>query len=78
MKMNCPYCNKEMEEGYIAQDRYAITWRPIEAYNSVIKTIFSKNKIKLTSFSNNTEARVFYCKDCRKFIIDQDNIEIKE
>ncbi|MBE6730122.1 MAG: hypothetical protein E7564_00355 [Ruminococcaceae bacterium] len=78
MKMNCPWCGKETEEGFITQDRYAITWRPIEAYNSIITTIFSKNKIKLTSSMNNTEARVFYCRDCRKFIIDQDNIEINE
>ena len=78
MKMNCPYCNKEMKEGYIMQGRYAIKWRPIEEYSNIIKAVFSKDGIKLTSFMNNTEARTFYCSDCRKFIIDQDNIEINE
>lgn len=72
--MICPWCNKEMTKGTIMQDRFAIKWLPV----GVSREIFAFNPfakgIKLTSFSENWEAIVYYCPDCRKFVIDQDHL----
>lgn len=74
--MKCPYCEKEMIVGSILQDRYAIKWVAAEDDKWLLNfTPFVKG-IKLTSLKDDLEVKVFYCKDCRKFIIDQDDMRM--
>ena len=74
--MNCPYCNKEMEKGFINQSQvfYPIRWRPAPKEEPIL---FHSNKgsIKLTSVTKSGQVIVHYCATCHKFVIDQDEIE---
>ena len=71
--MKCPFCKEEMKTGTISQDRYALKWVPEESDKGLLNfTPFIKG-IKLTSMSNLT-VKVFHCENCRKFIIDEDNL----
>lgn len=74
--MRCPFCTKEMIVGSVTQDRYAIKWVPIERDRGLLNfTPFVKG-IKLTSMTENMTVKVFCCEQCRKFIIDQDDLRI--
>ena len=72
--MKCPFCNAEMLVGNISQDRYALKWVPSDKDRGLLNfTPFVKG-IKLTSMSDGITVKVFYCNQCRKFVIDQDNL----
>ena len=72
--MNCPYCKKDMIEGSISQDRYALKLVPDERDRGVLNYTALVKGIKLTSLLDDIRVKVFYCKQCRKFLIDQDNL----
>lgn len=73
--MNCPYCNKEMKKGYIEQSdfRFPLKWCPDDVNKVFLKS--NKGNIKLTSVFN-TALTVHYCGDCKRFIINQEEIDI--
>lgn len=72
--MKCPYCGNEMIVGSISQDRYALKWVAAEKDKWLLNfTPFVKG-IKLTSMAEGTDVKVFHCEECRKFIIDQDDL----
>lgn len=74
--MKCPYCEKEMMIGSIAQDRYSLKWVPAEMDRGFLNfTPFIKG-IRLTSMMDDMRVKVFYCEECRKFIIDQDDMRL--
>ena len=67
-KLNiCPYCEGEMELGSIHGDRYSLKWVSDERDKGPLLQWFSKG-IKL---GHSIES--YYCKDCRKIIIDEKN-----
>lgn len=72
--MKCPFCSKEMIEGSITQDRYALKWVALDKDRGLINFTPIVKGIKLTSALQNQSVKVFYCEQCRKFIIDQDNL----
>ena len=72
--MKCPYCGKEMNLGYIDQDRFPLKWVPEEYSTSVINSLPFVKGIKLTSLLTNSTVRTYYCKSCRKLVIDLDNL----
>lgn len=71
--MMCPYCNKEMEKGYIDQTdfRFPLEWYP--ANRKVIFSIFTSTKrnVRLT-YDGNVEA--YRCESCKKIIIDESTL----
>lgn len=72
--MLCPYCNTEMEKGVIGQhDLTPITWvseNPKEnSFLPIHKTI------KLTALLKGGEITTYHCENCKKFIIDENDIE---
>lgn len=69
----CPYCNKQMELGYIHGDRYALKWIPKDKDKGTLLQWFSKG-IKLTKPLTNSSIESFYCNNCDKIIIDTENI----
>lgn len=71
--MKCPYCDKEMIAGRIYEDRYALKWVAEENNRGLLNVLPFVEGIKLTL--NDISVKVHYCPDCRKFIIDQDEIE---
>lgn len=68
MNKRCPYCNQEMESGYI-QCRDGVTWtkklQPVAALSWLSSTAVHLSE---SAFNPNVEA--YICKECRKIIID--------
>lgn len=73
--MKCPYCIKEMQKGSImqAESFRPITWLPDDRDKS-IKAFFVKQGIQLTS-TINPFLTVYYCEECKKFLINQEDID---
>lgn len=61
----CPYCGDKMELGCIHADRYVLKWIPDEKDKGRLLQWFSKG-IKL-----GYSIESYYCKKCRKIIIDE-------
>jgi len=66
--MTCPYCNKEMEIGYIDQTdfRFPLEWYPANREIGFFKA--KKRNIRLT-YSGSVKA--YRCENCKKIIIDE-------
>jgi hypothetical protein len=68
--MKCPYCGKEMENGYIPASKFALMWIP--EGERVPTTIFNKTKtgVNLTKvpFWTMQKAESFYCDSCKVVI----------
>ena len=73
--MICPYCEKEMQEGFVNQERMAIRWVPNEE-RGFMDCLLDRNVIKLTSLSSGGRVIVYHCADCKKFIVDENDIEV--
>ena len=73
--MKCPYCIKEMQKGSImqAESFCPITWLPDDRDKSM-KALFVKQGIQLTS-TINPFLTVYYCEECKKFLINQEDID---
>ena len=74
--MVCPYCNNEMEKGYIEQTRVGF---PLYWYSGKTTPglIFNKwEHIKLTASLKSGHIITHHCKQCRKFVIDQNELEV--
>lgn len=68
--MKCPYCNKEMELGYI-QSRDGLNWSP----KKLLIPVFAPLKKGSVSLANDAAEysgciHAHKCGDCKKVIID--------
>lgn len=74
--MKCPYCSNEMEIGYIEQTDLLrpLEWTPQKHESGFF--VSRKNNIKLTASLKGGTVTTHYCTCCRKFIIDQNTLEI--
>jgi len=68
--MKCPYCNNEMELGYI-QCRDGVTWTPKKQLIAAL-SILGKGSLSLTNGAADNSRMVYAhrCKNCQKIIID--------
>ena len=68
--MNCPYCNKEMESGYI-QCRDGVTWTPKKQLVAAL-SFFGKGSISLENGAadNSSTVYAYKCGTCKKVVID--------
>ena len=66
--MKYPYCNKEMEKGYIDQTdfRFPLEWYP--ANREVGFFVSKKRNVRLTYGGN---VKAYRCDLCKKIIIDE-------
>ena len=73
--MKCPYCNKEMEKGYV--DRTSpflpLEWYPAKREGGIL--ISNKRNIKLATVKSGSLV-LHHCATCRKFVIDQDEVDV--
>ena len=76
--MKCPYCDKEMIIGSISQDRYALKWVPADRDKGILNFTPLVKGIKLTSMMDDLRVKVYYCEQCRKFVMDQDDLRLSE
>ena len=63
--MNCPYCNKEMEKGYI-QSRDGLGWNAKKRIVSALSGTFADQDLGKAVVA-------FRCKECKKMVIDFDS-----
>ena len=68
--MNCPYCNKEMELGYI-QCRDGVTWTPKKQLVAAL-SFLGKGSISLENGAadNSSTVYAYKCGTCKKVVID--------
>ena len=68
--MKCPYCEKEMELGYI-QCRDGLHWTSKKVFAAALSG-FGKDCISLENGAgrNNTVVYAYKCSECKKVIID--------
>ena len=68
--MKCPFCEKEMEKGYI-QCRDGVHWTPKKQLVAALAE-FGKDSVSLENGAgrNNTVVYAYKCGDCKKVIID--------
>lgn len=68
--MKCPYCDKEMELGYI-QCRDGITWTPKRQLVASL-SFLGRDSISLAKGAADNSSAVYAhkCNDCKKVIID--------
>lgn len=68
--MLCPYCNREMEKGYI-QSRDGLHWTPKRQIVSALSGL-GKGAVLIgnnNSFVPNTTAVAYHCEECKCVII---------
>ena len=71
--MKCPYCSRDMLLGRIPQDKYTMKWIPEEKFEGIKMLKPFKKGIRLNP--KLSYIKTYYCEDCKKFIIDQDENE---
>lgn len=76
--MICPYCENEMQRGYVDQTdaRFGLRWKPDVEYSGLLDMIFSDDDIKLTSITKSGRLMMYHCEGCKKFIVDENEIEV--
>ena len=68
--MNCPYCGKEMELGFV-QSRDGVTWADKKYLVKALSNLHP-GSISLSNGANDSGTAVYAynCSDCKKVIID--------
>ena len=70
--MNCPYCGKEMEKGFI-QCRDGVSWQKEERLVAALSGL-SKDSVILArshgSLFSGAAAIAYHCSGCKKIVID--------
>lgn len=68
--MKCPYCDKEMELGFI-QCRDGVTWTPKKQPVAAL-SILGKNSVSIMNGAAENSRTVYAhkCSSCKKVIID--------
>lgn len=77
--MNCPYCNKIMDEGYILSYKGDIRWTPKDKKpGATLRFNHPKDYevmlCKVASFTR-PKIKVFRCSHCKIEIIDENNLQ---
>ena len=71
--MNCPYCGKEMEKGYL-QARDGIAWNKKERRVAALSMMGSDLALaKASGIYSGAVAIAYNCKECKKIIVDYEN-----
>ena len=73
--MMCPYCEGEMEKGYLDQTdiRFPLEWYPAKRDAGFWTS--KKRNVKLTSMGTGGNVIAYRCEWCEKIIIDCSNSE---
>ncbi len=67
--MKCPYCNGEMDSGYLTTDALHIAWRKEKYESAVVKK--GNNGIQLAQkFQGACNLPAYCCKSCKKIIVE--------
>lgn len=67
--MECPYCKKELIEGYIYGDRYSLKWLPADK-KLFLGIAIGSEELPHVESSFRPKVRAFKCYECKKMIIE--------
>lgn len=69
--MKCPYCGKEMREGYFQSGAQPIQWIPKDSKPSIWKTGVAKGAVVMGegSLMKSYQAEAFCCSSCKIVIV---------
>lgn len=72
--MKCPYCEREMQKGYIPTDNIPAQWLPNEKRQSLFKLKYSKDCKKIVSENTafGMHAIAYYCGDCGIILLNEE------
>lgn len=82
--MNCPYCGKPMEAGWIPNAAYSVVWLP-ENVNQKFRLYLDTEKLEklngvvLRSLELRIQKRglpAFLCRECHKVVIDYEEGQV--
>jgi hypothetical protein len=64
--MKCPYCEKEMQSGYIPTDNTPAQWLPDGKRQSLLKIAYAKDCIRIVEENGilGHHAKADYCDKC--------------
>ena len=71
--MNCPYCSKEMDIGYIKSSHY-IHWGKERALGYYPEDLKFNKKQFLSGFFEGFFVKAYRCEACRKILIAEDEV----
>lgn len=72
--MKCPYCQCEMEQGYI-QSRDGLAWTKKEHF-VIAFAPYTSDSLQIGNRRDGKSAEAYLCKNCKKILIDyQENEE---
>lgn len=71
--MKCPYCEREMQKGYIPTDNIPVQWIPENARQNLLKIKYAKNCKKLISDHTafGFHAIADYCENCGIILLQE-------
>ena len=74
--MKCPYCDEEMEKGYIDQTdfRFPLEWYPAKRETGFFAS--KKRNVKLTAVMKGGSITAYRCDACKKIVIDESTLEV--
>ncbi len=69
--MECPYCKKEMREGFIPATQYRVRWIAGPPPREFLDTFADREQVWLSELPMLTykTAEAFYCPDCKTVIL---------
>ena len=73
--MNCPICNKEMEQGFLQSGPRAAWTKSIHKVSLLPKTgeiMLENNAVSQVVFA------AFICKPCKKIVVDYSDKDVQE
>ena len=71
--MNCPYCQAPMEKGWIDQGRFSLYWVADKRKSGSFLPIHEN--IRLSSLFAGGRITTYHCENCKKFVIDENDLE---
>lgn len=74
--MRCPYCQKEMQRGYIPNGSQPVQWIPDGERPSVLSFSVTEQGVSLVNQfkplkANGYKAEAHYCSDCKVASVDK-------
>ena len=73
--MICPYCDKEMKQGYVHSYKYDLRWYPNDPEGKGIFAACKESK-KLSSVWSHGEFTMHRCENCKKLIVDENELDV--
>lgn len=78
--MNCPYCKREMQEGFIYSGKTDLHWTPKDEQQSWLINRVHESEVMLCKWNiiKGAKIKVFRCAACQIQLIDETNLCMRD